>query len=62
MVTDQPFGNNVAKAIICPNCGKEQRFTAADSRCQSCGYLMNLGESHQELIGTEEFTEKHDPA
>jgi len=42
MDTDWLFGSQATEELDCHNCGQHQSVSSDDTRCASCGYLMNL--------------------
>ncbi len=41
MERDQGSVADVGQVTVCPNCGNKQVFTAIDSRCDACGFLVD---------------------
>jgi hypothetical protein len=54
--------DDVGQVAVCPNCGHRQVFTALDSRCDACGFLVDPVTTGQGEIVSEEPVGVSDPA
>ncbi len=54
--------DDVGHVSACPNCGHEQVFSAIDSRCDACGFLIDPTTMGQREIVSEQPVGVGDPA
>ena len=53
--------DDVGQVTACPNCGNQQVFSAIDSRCDACGFLIDPTTMGQREIVSEQPVGVSDP-